>query len=124
MAITETATTNFSSTIVALVLKNLEEELRARLVYLTPGSYLAATHAKGTNGTMRFVAYADLAAQTATLTEGTAPTSQALSIATDSFTAAQKGGTIALTDLAVMESPHDLIFVGAERASRQAAVTM
>ena len=124
MATLSTATSNFSSTVTALVLKRLEENRRAKLPFLTPESYIPAIHVKGTNGVMRFVAYLDLAATTTSLTEGSPPTAQTLEIATDEFTAAQKGGTIELTDLAQMQSPHDLITVAADRAAWQAALTM
>jgi N4-gp56 family major capsid protein len=124
MAITSTATTNFSSTVVALVSKHIEEALSQSLVHLTPGSYIPATFVKGTNGVLRWVAYPNLAVITATLTEGVAPTAQALTIGVDEGTAAQRGGVIDVTDLASMQSPHDLITEAAKKAAYQASLSM
>lgn len=124
MATLTTATTGFSDTVVALVHQRILDNLRAGLPHLSPGSYIPAEYVKGTNGTHRYVAYLDPSAQTVSLTEGTPPTAQELEIATDSFTAAQKGGTFEWSDLGELQSPHDLISTIAERSGRQAAVTI
>jgi N4-gp56 family major capsid protein len=105
-----------------VVVKAAEEELRAKLVHAQPGNYLPTSFIKGTN-LVRFARYADPAAVTTALTEGTAPTAQALTIASEAFSATQVGGVFEITDLAALDSPHDLIAINAERAGRQAAVS-
>lgn len=123
MATLTTATSNFSALVQEVVGKAAEEELRTKLVHTQPGNYLSTSFIKGTN-LVRLARYADLAAQTTALTEGTAPTAQALTIASEAFSATQLGGVLELTDLAQIDSPHDLIAINAERAGRQAATTI
>ncbi len=72
-----------------------------------PGMYVPARFVKGTN-TLRYARYADLAVSTTVLTEGTAPTDDALTISSEFFTAAQYGATVAVSDLDNLDSPHDL----------------
>jgi hypothetical protein len=88
-----------------------------------PGLYVPARFIKGTN-TLRYARYADLAVSTATLTEGTAPTDDALTISSEYFTAAQYGATVAISDLANIDSPHDLISIAAERIAYKAVRSM
>lgn len=123
MATTSTATTNFSDLVTQLVAARAEEELRARAVHAMPGLYVPARFVKGTN-TLRYARYADLGVNTTTLTEGSAPTDQALTISSEFFTAAQYGATVAVTDLAQVDSPHDLIGIAAERIAYQATRSM
>ena len=126
MAQTSTSTTNFNQTVVALVQKKIEEELRAPLPHLLPGNFAPAKFVKGTNNTMRFIRYADAAAVAGTpspgtppwLTEGTAPTPEELTIGYEEFSANQAGRTWKLTDIAMMESPHDLLSVAAGVVAR------
>jgi N4-gp56 family major capsid protein len=123
MATTTTSTTNFSDLVTQLVSARAEEELRARAVHAMPGLYVPARFIKGTN-TLRYARYADLAVSTATLTEGTAPTDDALTISSEYFTAAQYGATVAVSDLANLDSPHDLISIAAERVAYKAVRSM
>lgn len=123
MAITSTTTTGFSALVQELVLAKAQEELRGRLVHVMPGNYVPGRFVKGTN-TIRFARYADLTPDTTPLSEGESPETQALSIGSDYFTATQYGKTIAVTDLAQLDSPHDLISIASERIARQAAETM
>jgi N4-gp56 family major capsid protein len=123
LATTTTATTNFSSTVTALVQRRVLENLRARYVHVLDGSFTRGDFIKGTN-LISYATYADLAAVTAALTEGSPPTDQALAISVESFSATQLGGTIAISDLAAQESPHRLIAIGADRAGDQAARSM
>lgn len=106
-----------------VIQKAAEQELRTNLVHTIPGNYIQARQVKGTN-LVRFARYADVAAQTTALTEGTPPTSQSLTIASEAFSATQVGGVFEITDLATIDSPHDLIAINAERAGRQAASTI
>ena len=123
MATTTTSTTNFSDLVTQLVAARALEELRARAVHAMPGMYVPARFIKGTN-TLRYARYADLSVSTATLTEGTAPTDDALTISSEFFTAAQYGATVAVSDLANLDSPHDLISIAAERVAYKAVRSM
>lgn len=123
MATLSTATSNFSALVQEVIQKAAEQELRTNLVHTIPGNYIQASIIKGTNR-IRFARYADVAAQTTALTEGAAPTSQSLTIASEGASATQIGGVFEITDLAELDSPHDLIAINAERAGRQAAATV
>lgn len=123
MATTTTSTSGFSDLVTQLVAARAEEELRARAVHAMPGLYVPARFVKGTN-TLRYARYADLAVSTTTLTEGTAPTDDALTISSEYFTAAQYGATVAISDLANLDSPHDLISIAAERVAYKAVRSM
>lgn len=123
MATTTTATSGFSDLVQELVAARAEEELRARAVHAMPGLYVPARFIKGTN-TLRYARYADLAVNTTALTEGTAPTDNELTISSEYFTAAQFGATVAVSDLAQIDSPHDLISIAAERIAYNATRSM
>jgi hypothetical protein len=126
-----TATTNFNQQVVALVNKRLEELLRAPLPHLIPGNFREAAFVKGTNNVMRFINIPDMSVVAGTvsagtppwLTEGTPPTSEDLSIGFEEFSAAQAGRVIKLTDVAMMESPFDLMSEAADRVARNAIAT-
>lgn len=122
MATTTTATTNFSSTVTADVKRRVLENLRAKHAHVMPGAYIPAMYVKGTNSFV-YVTYPDLSAATTALTEGTAPTANALSISTESFSATQIGNTIEISDLAALQSPHNLAAIAAERLAENAALT-
>src|SRR5690348_12871771 len=102
MATTSTATTNFSSTVTADVKKRVLANLRARYAHIAPPNPISASYREGTNSFV-YVTYPDLSAATTALTEGTAPTANALSISTDSFSATQIGSTVEITDLAALQ---------------------
>jgi N4-gp56 family major capsid protein len=126
-----TATTNFNQTVVTLVNKRLEELLRAPLPHLLPDNFRQATFVKGTNSTMRFINIADMSVVAGTvsagtppwLTEGVAPASEDLAVGYEEFSASQAGRVIKLTDLAMMESPFDLMAEAADRVARNAIAT-
>lgn len=132
--INTTALTNFNQTVQTLIQTRLEELLRFPPVHLLPGNFRAATFVKGTNGTMRFLAVGDVPADTTAtlatpvagtapwLSEGLPPDAIAMSIGYEEMTSYQAGRVIALTDVALMESPFDLISVAAERIARDALV--
>jgi N4-gp56 family major capsid protein len=123
MAYVNTGTTNFSVLVQDLVQAKAEQELRARLVHANPDAYVHGRFVKGTNQ-IRFARYSDLGANATVLGEGVPPTSQSMSISSDAFTASQYGQTLSITDLAQLDSPHDLISVASDRLARQAAETM
>lgn len=126
MAQTSTATTNFDKLVQTLIRLQLEELLRSPLPHLMSGAVVPANLVKGSNGTMRFLNVPDLSVVTGTptpgsglwLTEGVAPTSEALSIGYEEFTAHQAGRTIKITDVADLESPIALVNVAVERLAR------
>src|SRR3972149_8357121 len=117
MAQISTATTNFDKSLQTIINKRLEERLRAPLPYLLPGSFLPAKFVKGSNGTMRFLNIPDMAVTTGTptpgvspwLTEGTPPTAEDITIGYEEVTVNQAGRVIKMTDVAMMESPWDLV---------------
>ena len=123
MAYVSTDTTNFSVLVQDLVQAKAEQELRARLVHANPDAYVHGRFVKGTNQ-IRFARYADLGANATVLEEGVPPTSQSMQISSDAFSALQYGQTLSITDLAQLDSPHDLISVASDRLARQAAETM
>ena len=123
MATTLTSTSGFSDLVQELVSARAEEELRARAVHAMPGLYVPAKFIKGTN-TLRYARYADLAVNVTPLTEGAPPADQALTISSEFFTATQYGATVAISDLANIDSPHDLISIAAERIAYQATRSM
>lgn len=120
---TSTATNGFGALVTQLVQARALEELRARAVHAMPGLYVPGTFVKGTNS-IRYARYADLSPNLTTLTEGSAPSADDLVISSEYFTAAQYGGTVAVTDLAQLDNPHDLISIAAERIAYKATRTM
>lgn len=131
MTYTSTSSTNFDKTVVTLIQKRLEEELRG-----TPGVHLAdalrATYVKGTNGTMRFLRIPDLTITTGTptpgtppwLTQGTAPAPEGLTFGYEEMTAYQLGRTVGVYDVVDDESPFDLVAAAAEKTAFAAALTL
>jgi N4-gp56 family major capsid protein len=123
-----TDTTGFSSTIHDHILKSVVATLRAGLVSLPKGAVVPATivSQQGENFTLRSTAYPDLAAgtQTAPLTEGVAPSALKLGIDTQDWTVQQTGARTVITDLAQLQSPHDLKQVAADKIARLAADTV
>ncbi|MCC6311364.1 MAG: N4-gp56 family major capsid protein [Trueperaceae bacterium] len=120
MATFATTTSNFSDLVQETVAKAAEDELRAVLVHAQKGLYRPTSFIKGTN-LVRLGRYADASAVTTALTEGTAPNSLALTVSSESFSATQVGAVFEITDLASLDSPHEVIAINAERAGRQAA---
>src|SRR4249920_3151831 len=106
MAELSTADTNFDKTLVALVMRTIEENARRMLKWLTPGDYRHGTLIPGTN-LIRYIAYGDLPVNAATLdadygvtTEGTPTAPFDFTIGYDEFAATQKMRSIRLTDVA------------------------
>src|SRR5690348_4787302 len=98
------------------VLKNL----RAALVYADPAYSEKGTFSAGFD-TITFATVPDLTLNTTVLTEGTAPTTQSLTLSTVSLSTAQYGQTVTITDVAKIKSPVDLASLITDRLSRQAA---
>jgi N4-gp56 family major capsid protein len=124
LATTSTVTTNFGNTVTNLIAKKILLNLRANYAHAMPGNYRPEQFYNGTNGTFVWTTYPDQAAATTALTEGSPPTSQALTITTESASAVQVGGVYEATDLALLQSPHNLLAVGSDHAADQAAKTI
>lgn len=127
MATTTTATTNFDQTVTALILRLIYENLRKRTHWLDEGAWQKATLVPGTNK-FRYISYGDLSSATQAITEGANATTltleEALTIAYDEFTGSQYGRLVGVSDIALKESPHDLISVAAEKVAWNALETL
>jgi N4-gp56 family major capsid protein len=135
MTQTATSTSNFDKTVQTLIRKELEGELLGSLPHLSDGlGYVKAKFVRGTNSTMRFLRIPHLTVTTNSgtvsagtapwLTEGTAPTAQALAFGYEEFTAYQAGQRVELTDLAMDEYPGELVGEASVRVARQALATI
>lgn len=121
MVLTDTATTNFSNTIVTLINKQVEQNLRDNLVWMQPGAVRHASLIPGTNQA-RFVGYGDLTVDASTVTtEGTANAAEEMTIGYQTLSVAQRMRQVAISDVAIDESPHSLVQVASERIARNAA---
>lgn len=133
MATLTTGTANFNQTVTALVLRNIAENLRNASVYLQEGGFVRGDLIPGTN-LIRHIAYGDMSVTTNAnvvtpgtapwLTEGVPPTDEALSIFYEEYGAQQAGRTLAISDVALAQSPHRLLAVAAERIGVNAAQTI
>ena len=135
MTTTNTSTSNFDKTVQTLIRKELEGELLGSLPHLSDGlGYVKAKFVRGTNSTMRFLRIPHLTVTTNSgsvsagtapwLTEGVAPTAQALAFGYEEFTAYQAGQRVELTDLAMDEYPGELVGEASVRVARQALATI
>ena len=132
---TDTSSTSFTYTVQTMISKVLMEELLPTLPHLMPElGAIKATFVKGTNGTMRYLRIpsiganatdANIAGHTAGtapwLAEGVAPTAQEFVFGYEEFTVYQAGGRFAVSDVAVMESPLELVSEAGKQCARQAA---
>ncbi len=136
MTTINTSTTNFSKFVQELIRKELEDNLRGTLPHLEQGA-INAKFVKGSNNVMRFLRIPDLdtdgnltnsgtisAGTQPWLTEGTAPTAEALTFGYEEFSAGQAGRRVELTDLAMDGNPLDLAAIAAERVAYNAKATI
>jgi N4-gp56 family major capsid protein len=132
LATLTTATTNFANTVTALVRRQIDQNLRNRAVYLMAGEPVMGRIIPGTN-LIRHVAYSDLSVTTNNnvvtpgttpwTTEAVTPTPEALAIYYEEYGAAQAVRSVEISDIALEESPHELMSVAAERVGINAALT-
>ena len=117
--------TNYSALIQELVAQQAQENLRNRLVHAMPGNYTSGRFQKGANE-IRYARYPDLTPLGIgdNLTEASAPAEYDLTVATESFKPLQYGKVLKISDLAQLDSPHDLISVASERLARAATESM
>ena len=113
--------TQFSNIVTALVLRNIVDNLRTRPIIMQEGSYLRAKHVPGTSSFV-YVFFADIGAAE-DLLEGVPPQPEGLVWDTQTFTGAQKGKIVAITDLAELFSPFDLYREAAEKVAWNAIDT-
>jgi N4-gp56 family major capsid protein len=123
VATTLTSATNFDKTVTALVLRTVMENLRKRAVWLDEGAWMKGSMIPGTN-LIRYINYGDLSSATQALTEATPPSEEALTIGYEEFAASQYGRLVGISDIALMQSPHDLMGVAAERIAFNAISTL
>jgi hypothetical protein len=120
-----TDTTGFSSTVHAAIHKQVIDTLRAGLISVPRGAVVPAvvSHQMGENFTLVNTLYPDIdpAAVTDPLSEGVAPSGLKLGIDTQSFTVQQTGAWTKVTDIAQMQSPHNLKTIAADKIARLAA---
>jgi len=127
VATTTTSTTNFDQTVVALVLRTILDNLRKRTHWLEEGAWQKARIIPGTN-LLRYVSYGDLSSDLQGLTEGdneaTLALEEALTIGYDQFACTQYGRLVGISDIALVENPHELMSVAAERVAWNALETL
>lgn len=124
MAATTTAIGNFGSTVTDLIRAEVIANLRDGLPHLPREVTVFGTYVKGTDGTFRYVKFADLPANTTPLVEGVTPTGQLLDVDFDQFDVDQHGDVVRSSDEFAMKSPGDVIATMVERTKRAAAESM
>lgn len=123
MATTLTSTTNFDKTVTVLVNRTIAENLRKESIWLEEGAWLKASQIPGIN-MLRYVAYGDLSTATQALAEATPPAEEALTIGYEEFYGSQFGRLVGISDIAMMQSPHELFGIAAERVGFNAILTV
>jgi N4-gp56 family major capsid protein len=115
----------YSALITELVSQQAQENLRDRLIHAMPGNYTSGRFQKGSNE-IRYARYPDLTPLGIgdTLTEAGTPAEYDLTITTESFIPKQYGKVLKISDLAQLDSPHDLIAIASERLARAATESM
>lgn len=99
------------------------ENLRAQLVYADPQYAMSGQFDSGTD-TLMWVSIPDLSINTTPLTEGTRPDKRALTMNTVTLSTVQYGDLVAITDLAKLLSPVEIVPIGTEHITRQANETL
>jgi N4-gp56 family major capsid protein len=99
----------------AKVLENLRDEL----IWANPAFAEQGDFSPGFD-TLMFTAFADLTPPSTPLTEGSAPTPDALAMTTVTLDTDQYGQTVNITDVAKVKSPQQLVSIASERLTRSA----
>jgi N4-gp56 family major capsid protein len=116
MATTESSA--LSAAITFKTQKKVLENLRNELFWADP-SFAEQGEALGDGfDTLLFTNVPDLSPNMTPLTEGVAPTPQALTMGTVSISTEQYGDSVSVTDVAKRKSPIPLINIGSERLTR------
>jgi len=112
-----------SAAITFKVQKKVLENLRASLVFADKRFAEQGEFDPG-HDTLMFVNVPDLSINVTPLTEGTRPDKRALTLGTVTVDADQYGDLVAITDLAKVKSPIELVPIASERVSRQASESL
>lgn len=123
MADAQTLSSALSAAITFNVQSQVLENLRAALVYADPSLAMAGQFDEGTDSLM-WVDVPDLAINVTALTEGARPFKTALTMGTVTLSTTQYGDLVAITDVAKLLSPVQIVSIGAEHISRQAAESL
>lgn len=105
------------------VQRGVLENLRANLVFADERFAEQGTFDAG-HDTLMFVNVPDLPINTTPLTEGTRPDKRALSLGTVTIDTDQYGDLVAITDVAKVKSPIELVPIAIERLSRQSSESL
>lgn len=119
----QTLSTALANAITFKVQSQVLENLRAELVYADPAYAMSGQFDEGTD-TLMWVSIPDLAINTTALTEGTRPDKRALTMNTVTLSTVQYGDLVAITDLAKLLSPVEIVPIGSEHITRQARETL
>ena len=123
MAGNQTTSSALSAAITFSVQSQVLENLRAALVYADPALAMAGQFDEGTDSLM-WVDVPDLAINTTALVEGTRPNTIALTMGTVTLSTTQYGDVVSITDVAKLLSPVQIVGIGAEHITRQAAQSL
>lgn len=115
----QTLSTALAAAITFKVQSNVLENLRASLVYADPAYAMAGQFDDATD-TLMWVSIPDLAINTTALTEGSRPDKRALTMNTVTLSTVQYGDLVAITDVAKLLSPVQIVPIGTEHITRQA----
>lgn len=119
-----TGTTNFDKQLQILIRLQLEEQLRNPLPFLNDQQFIPASLVQGSNGTLRFLAIGDMAVDVSdgsalwVAVEGEPPTSEDLDFGYEEFSVRQGVRVVKLTDVALKESPLQLMSEASRKIAR------
>ena len=119
----QTLSSALSAAITFKVQSQVLENLRAALVYADPALAMSGSFDPGTD-TLMWVDVPDIAINTTALTEGSKPASRALTMGTVTLSTTQYGDLVSITDVAKLLSPVQIVGIGSEHISRQAAESL
>lgn len=119
MADAQTTASALSAAITFKVQRDVLKNLRAELVYAN-AEYAASGDFDAGRDTLMWVDVPDIAINTTPLTEGSRPEKKALTLGTVTCSTTQYGDLVAITDVAKVKSPIEIVPIATERLSRQA----
>lgn len=119
----QTTASALSSAITFKVQREVLKNLRAALVFADPEYSMDGDFDEGTDSLM-WVDVPDISINTTPLTEGSRPDKRALSLNTVTCSTTQYGDLVAITDVAKVKSPVQLVPIATEHVQRQAAETI
>jgi N4-gp56 family major capsid protein len=120
---TVTNVASLAAVVQTAVQAKIEENLRSKMVWLTPETFVPAIYSNGTSS-MTFQSFADIAANGQTLAEGVPPTPDSMAQDSETLTPVQMGHTVEITDRAELFSPAALVSTAVERLAFNAAAEL